>query len=193
MKLNSTHLQRIREWLKKRKKLRIALSTIGLVFLSLFIFVNIMITIQDISALKQAVPQPTVIYDANKEVAATLSSSKTDGIKRKDIPNVMVEAVVAVEDKKFYEHRGVYYSGIFHAIVKNITAGEVVAGGSTITQQLAKNVFLTQDRTFSRKFKEYFIAKKIERTYTKDEIIEMYLNQIYFGEGAWGIKILTRK
>ena len=188
MKLNSTHLQKIREWFKKRKKLRIALLTIGIVFLSLFIFVNIMITIQDISALKQAVPQPTVIYDANKEVAATLSSSKTDGIKRKDIPNVMVEAVVAVEDKKFYEHRGVYYSGIFHAIVKNITAGEVVAGGSTITQQLAKNVFLTQDRTFPRKFKEYFIAKKIERTYTKDEIIEMYLNQIYFGEGAWGIK-----
>lgn len=188
MKLNSTHLQKIREWFKKRKKLRIALLTIGFVFLSLFIFVNIMITIQDISALKQAVPQPTVIYGVNKEVAATLSSSKTDGIKRKDIPNVMVEAVVAVEDKKFYEHRGVYYSGIFHAIVKNITAGEVVAGGSTITQQLAKNVFLTQDRTFSRKFKEYFIAKKIERTYTKDEIIEMYLNQIYFGEGAWGIK-----
>ncbi|PEA55897.1 peptidase [Bacillus pseudomycoides] len=188
MKFSSAHLQRVREWFKKRKKLRIALLTIGFVFLSLFIFVNIMITIQDISALKQAVPQPTVIYDANKEVAATLSSSKTDGIKRKDIPDVMVEAVVAVEDKKFYEHRGVYYSGIFHAIVKNITAGEVVAGGSTITQQLAKNVFLTQDRTFSRKFKEYFIAKKIERTYTKDEIVEMYLNQIYFGEGAWGIK-----
>lgn len=188
MKFSSTHLQRVREWFKKRKKLRIALLTIGFVFLSLFIFVNIMITIQDISVLKQAVPQPTVIYDANKEVAATLSSSKTDGIKRKDIPDVMVEAVVAVEDKKFYEHRGVYYSGIFHAIVKNITAGEVVAGGSTITQQLAKNVFLTQDRTFSRKCKEYFIAKKIERTYTKDEIVEMYLNQIYFGEGAWGIK-----
>ncbi|WP_020060173.1 transglycosylase domain-containing protein [Bacillus sp. 123MFChir2] len=188
MKFSSTCLQKIREWFKKRKRLRIALLTIGFVFLSLFIFVNIMITIQDISALKQAVPQPTVIYDANKEVAATLSSSKTDGIKRKDIPDVMVEAVVAVEDKKFYEHRGVYYSGIFHAIVKNITAGEVVAGGSTITQQLAKNVFLTQDRTFSRKFKEYFIAKKIERTYTKDEIVEMYLNQIYFGEGAWGIK-----
>lgn len=188
MKFNSTHLQKIREWFKRRKKLRITLLTIGLVFLSLFIFVNIMITIQDISALKQAVPQPTVIYDANKEVAAKLSSSKTDGIKRKDIPKVIIEAVVAVEDKKFYEHRGIYYSGIFHAIVKNITAGEVVAGGSTITQQLAKNVFLTQDRTFSRKFKEYFIAKKIERTYTKDEIIEMYLNQIYFGEGAWGIK-----
>lgn len=188
MKFSSTHLQKIQEWFKRRKKLRITLLTIGSICLSLFIFVNITITIQDISALKQAVPQPTVIYDANKEVAAKLSSSKTDGIKRKDIPNIMVEAVVAVEDKKFYEHRGVYYSGIFHAIVKNITAGEVVAGGSTITQQLAKNVFLTEDRTFSRKFKEYFIAKKIERTYTKDEIIEMYLNQIYFGEGAWGIK-----
>ncbi|MCP1123115.1 peptidase [Bacillus sp. AFS018417] len=188
MKWNSTQLQRIREWFKTRKKLRIFLLILGSFGLSLFIFVNIMITIQDISALKHAVPQPTVIYDANKQVAAKLSSSKIEGIKRKDIPDVMIQAVVAVEDQKFYEHRGISYSGIFNAIIKNITAGEVVAGGSTITQQLAKNVFLTQDRTFTRKFKEYFITKKIERTYTKDEIIEMYLNQIYFGEGAWGIK-----
>ncbi|MGF9966743.1 transglycosylase domain-containing protein [Bacillus rhizoplanae] len=188
MKLNSTQLQSIREWFKTRKKLRILLLILGSFGLSLFIFVNIMITIQDISALKHAVPQPTLIYDANKQVAAKLSSSKIEGIKRKDIPDVMIQAVVAVEDQKFYKHRGISYSGIFNAIIKNITAGEVVAGGSTITQQLAKNVFLTQDRTFSRKFKEYFITKKIERTYTKDEIIEMYLNQIYFGEGAWGIK-----
>ncbi|MFD0768593.1 transglycosylase domain-containing protein [Bacillus sp. CGMCC 1.60114] len=188
MKLNSTQLQSIREWFKTRKKLRILLLILGSFGLSLFIFVNIMITIQDISALKHAVPQPTLIYDANKQVAAKLSSSKIEGIKRKDIPDVMIQAVVAVEDQKFYKHRGISYSGIFNAIIKNVTAGEVVAGGSTITQQLAKNVFLTQDRTFSRKFKEYFITKKIERTYTKDEIIEMYLNQIYFGEGAWGIK-----
>lgn len=100
----------------------------------------------------------------------------------------MIQAIVAVEDKEFYSHHGIYYSGIMSAVLKNITAGEVVAGGSTITQQLAKNVFLTQERTFSRKFKEYFLTKKIERTYTKDEIIEMYVNQIYFGEGAWGLK-----
>ena len=67
-------------------------------------------------------------------------------------------------------------------------SGDIVAGGSTITQQLAKNVFLTQERTYTRKFKELILTKKIERTYSKDEIMERYLNQIYFGEGAWGIQ-----
>ncbi|MDM5154079.1 PBP1A family penicillin-binding protein [Bacillus sp. DX1.1] len=188
MKLNNTHLQKMLEWFNKKKKLRNVLFIFGGLFITLLIAVNIIIFIQDISALKQAVPQPTLIYDANKEVAAKLSSSKTEGIKRKDIPDIMIQAIVAVEDKEFYSHHGIYYSGIMSAVLKNITAGEVVAGGSTITQQLAKNVFLTQERTFSRKFKEYFLTKKIERTYTKDEIIEMYVNQIYFGEGAWGIK-----
>lgn len=160
MKLNNTHLQKMLEWFNKKKKLRNVLFIFGGLFITLLIAVNIIIFIQDISALKQAVPQPTLIYDANKEVAAKLSSSKTEGIKRKDIPDIMIQAIVAVEDKEFYSHHGIYYSGIMSAVLKNITAGEVVAGGSTITQQLAKNVFLTQERTFSRKFKEYFLTKK---------------------------------
>lgn len=188
MKLDNTHFKNVLEWFNKRKKLRNTLLILGGLFITLFVAINIMISIQDISALKQAVPQPTLIYDANNEVAAKLSSSKTEGIKRKDIPDIMVQAIISVEDKHFYNHHGIYYSGILNAILKNVTAGEVIAGGSTITQQLAKNVFLTQERTFSRKFKEYFLTKKIERTYTKDEIIEMYMNQIYFGEGAWGIR-----
>ncbi|KFN04519.1 PBP1A family penicillin-binding protein [Bacillus clarus] len=188
MKWKSTHFKKMLEWFNNRKKLRNSLIVFASLFITLFVAVNIIISIQDISELKQAVPQPTLIYDANNEVAAKLSSSKTEGIRRKDIPDIMIQAVVAVEDKEFFSHHGIYYSGIISAVLKNITAGEVVAGGSTITQQLAKNVFLTQERTFSRKFKEYFLTKKIERTYTKDEIMEMYMNQIYFGEGAWGIK-----
>ncbi|MBJ8072936.1 MULTISPECIES: transglycosylase domain-containing protein [Bacillus cereus group] len=188
MKLKNTHFKKMLEWFNQRKKLRNSLIVLGSLLVTLFIAVNIIISIQDISELKQAVPQPTLIYDANNEVATKLASSKTEGVKRKDIPDIMVQAIVAVEDKEFFSHHGIYYSGIISAVFKNITAGEVVAGGSTITQQLAKNVFLTQDRTFSRKIKEYFLTKKIERTYTKDEIIEMYMNQIYFGEGAWGIK-----
>src|SRR5690606_9204530 len=78
--------------------------------------------------------------------------------------------------------------GIVRAFTQNTLKGEVVAGGSTITQQLTKNAFLTQERTYSRKFKELLLAKKIERTYSKDDIMERYLNQIYFGEGAWGVK-----
>ena len=79
-------------------------------------------------------------------------------------------------------------SRLLKAFFQNLISGDIVAGGSTITQQLAKNVFLTQDRTYSRKFKEFILTKKIERTYSKDEIMERYLNQIYFGEGAWGIQ-----
>ena len=188
MKLNNAHFKKMLEWFNKRKKLRNVLLILGGLLITLFIIINIIISIQDISALKQAVPQPTVIYDVNNEVATKVSSSKTEGIRREEIPDFVIQAIVSVEDKNFYRHRGIDYSGIASALIKNIMAGEVVAGGSTITQQLAKNVFLTPERTLSRKFKEYFLTKKIERTYTKDEIIEMYVNQIYFGEGAWGIK-----
>ena len=89
------------EWFNKRKKLRNSLIVLGSVFVTLFIAVNIIISIQDISELKQAVSQPTLIYDANNEVATKLASSKTEGVKRKDIPDIMVQAIVAVEDKEF--------------------------------------------------------------------------------------------
>ncbi|MFD3446176.1 transglycosylase domain-containing protein [Microbacteriaceae bacterium 4G12] len=182
--------ERIKQWYSvwKQQRLRVKLlASALLVVLFIWIGINIMISTQDIRALEKAIPQPTIIYDQEGHVAAKISSSQIEGVRLKDISLAMREAVVAVEDKQFYEHHGIDYSGITHAFIKNITAGGVVAGGSTITQQLAKNVFLGQERTFSRKVKEYFLTKKIERTYTKDEILEMYLNQIYFGEGAWGI------
>lgn len=188
MKWNNEYIKKLLNWFETRKKLRNSLLFLGGFVIFLLITLNVIIAFQDISALKTAVPQPTLIYDKDEQVAAKLSSSKIEGIKREEIPEHVIQAVIAVEDKEFYEHRGIDYSGIINATIKNITAGQVVAGGSTITQQLAKNVFLTQERTFSRKFKEYFLTKKIERNYTKDEIIGMYLNQIYFGEGAWGIK-----
>ena len=89
------------EWFNKRKKLRNSLIVLGSLLAILFIAINIIISIQDISELKQAVPQPTLIYDANNEVATKLASSKTEGVKRKDIPDIMVQAIVAVEDKEF--------------------------------------------------------------------------------------------
>lgn len=99
-----------------------------------------------------------------------------------------MHAVIATEDQRFYKHEGINYFAIDKALIKNTLSGEIVAGGSTLTQQLAKNAFLTQERTYTRKLKEVIITKKIEREYSKDEIIERYLNQIYFGEGAWGIQ-----
>lgn len=156
--------------------------------LTVIFTVNTYINTRDISGLKNVLPQPTIIYDSQGEVASTLTNSKIKGIEFEKIPDHVILAVLAVEDHRFYEHPGVDYIGIFRALLENIKAGRVVEGGSTITQQLTKNVFLTPDQTLGRKIEEFFLAQKIEREYSKNEIIEMYLNQIYFGEGAWGIR-----
>lgn len=146
------------------------------------------IATRDISALQNPLPAPTVIYDQNGRVASKISSSKMEWVPIERIPNHFLEAVVATEDRRFYQHHGIDYYGILRALVRNMKAGEWAEGGSTITQQLAKNVFLTNEKTLRRKWEEWFIAKKIEQTYSKKKILEMYVNRVYFGEGAWGIK-----
>lgn len=106
----------------------------------------------------------------------------------KDIPEHVQQAFVAVEDERFYEHHGIDVRAISRALFKDIMEGKAVEGGSTITQQLAKNVFLTNEKTWLRKAKEAAIAIHLERKYSKPKILEMYLNQIYFGHGAYGIQ-----
>jgi penicillin-binding protein 2A len=160
----------------------IVFCLIGLIILNIFIWTS------DVRKLDEPLPQPTFIYDQKGEVASKISNSTIDGVKINRIPRDVINAFVATEDQRFYHHHGINYVGIARAMIMNVTSGGIVAGGSTITQQLAKNAFLTQERTYIRKFKELVLTKKIERTYTKDEIIERYLNQIYFGEGAWGIQ-----
>jgi penicillin-binding protein 1A len=95
---------------------------------------------------------------------------------------------VATEDRKFFKHSGVDLRGITRAIIKDIWAGEFVEGASTITQQLAKTLFLTHRKTLVRKIKEAILAFQLERRYTKKEILELYLNQVYFGSGAYGVQ-----
>jgi penicillin-binding protein 1A len=99
------------------------------------------------------------------------------------------QAVIAIEDDRFYSHRGVDARGILRAMVRNLRAGQVIEGGSTITQQLARNLFLTHRRQISRKLAESLLAVEIERRLTKQEILERYLNQVYFGQGAYGIEL----
>ena len=149
---------------------------------------TILISFSDVSKLDIVEPRPTFIYDINGEVASKVSNSKIEGVSLDQIPKELIEAFVATEDQHFYKHNGINYFGITKAFMQNLVKGKVVAGGSTITQQLSKNVFLTEERTYTRKFKELIFTKKIERKYSKDEIMERYLNQIYFGEGAWGIQ-----
>ncbi|MFX3623643.1 MAG: transglycosylase domain-containing protein [Ectobacillus sp.] len=169
-------------WMKKILAAAVASALLVLLVL------NILIWTSDVSKLDTPAPQPTLIYDQNGNVASKISASNIEGVTIQQIPKHMVHAVIATEDQRFYKHGGINYFGILKAMIQNTLSGEIVAGGSTITQQLAKNAFLTQERTYTRKFKELILTKKIERTYSKDEIMEKYLNQIYFGEGAWGIQ-----
>ena len=113
-------------------------------------------------------------------------------VKIDKIPEHLKDAFIAVEDVRFYEHAGVDPKGIMRAVIANITNKGVSEGGSTITQQLAKNAYLTQDRTLKRKVQEVFLALQLERKYTKDEILELYLNQIYFGQGAYGVQAAAK-
>jgi penicillin-binding protein 2A len=116
------------------------------------------------------------VYDRNGTLMGELSIQKSDPVEYKDIPDLLVQAFIATEDKRFMEHNGVDMWSIGRAAVKDIMARSMVEGGSTITQQLAKNIFLIRDKTFFRKATEMSIALALERQHSKEEIIEMYLN-----------------
>lgn len=133
------------------------------------------------------------IYDINgNELANVHAEQNRVPVKIDKIPEHLKDAFIAVEDVRFYEHAGVDPKGIMRAVIANITNKGVSEGGSTITQQLAKNAYLTQDRTLKRKVQEVFLALQLERKYTKDEILELYLNQIYFGQGAYGVQAAAK-
>ena len=134
----------------------------------------------------------TRIYSADKVLLAELFLEKREPVPLDVIPHHLKAALVATEDRKFYSHSGVDLKGIARAIVKDIWAGEFVEGASTITQQLAKTLFLTPRKTLVRKIKEAILAFQLERRYTKDEILELYLNQVYFGSGAYGVQSAAR-
>jgi len=130
----------------------------------------------------------TRVYSADKVLLTELFIEKREPVPLKTIPRLLREALVATEDRKFYQHSGVDLKGIARAIIKDIRAGEFVEGASTITQQLSKTLFLTSRKTLVRKIKEAILAFQLERRYTKDEILELYLNQVYFGSGAYGVE-----
>jgi len=108
-------------------------------------------------------------------------------LKLKEIPELLIKAFIAIEDRRFYDHHGVDYLGIFRAIISNVIARDLVQGGSTITQQLARIVFLDQERSFLRKVREALLAQKIERELNKEQVLERYLNLVYLGSGAYGV------
>ncbi|TNF46697.1 PBP1A family penicillin-binding protein [bacterium] len=133
----------------------------------------------------------TVFSDDGKPVRSLFVERRIP-IPLQDIPNTLVQALIAVEDSRFYQHFGLDIKGILRALWRDIKSMKVVEGGSTLTQQLAKVLFLTPEKTIIRKLKEALLAINIERRYSKDEILTMYLNQIYLGEGAYGVEAAAR-
>lgn len=138
-------------------------------------------------------PASSHIYDIDgKEIAIVHAAENRDPVKINQVPADLQHAFIAVEDNRFYEHSGIDVRGILRALWANVSGRTISEGGSTITQQLAKNAYLTQDRTMKRKMQEVFLALQLERQYTKQEILELYLNQIYFGQGAYGVQAAAK-
>ena len=134
----------------------------------------------------------TKVYDDNDEILTELHVERRIFVPLAHIPQTLRDAVIATEDRRFYSHFGVDPIGIARAVWQNYRRGRIVEGGSTITQQLTKVLFLTPDKSLERKIKEAVLALELERRYSKDRILEMYLNQVYFGNGAYGVEAAAR-
>ncbi|BBK44360.1 penicillin-binding protein 1A [Allostella vacuolata] len=138
--------------------------------------------------------RPSVTFlAADGSVMATFGEVHGEAVQLHDLPSYMPAALLATEDRRFYQHFGVDVLGVIRAIYQNLRAGRLVEGGSTITQQLAKNLFLTPDRTARRKVQEALLALWLERRFSKDEILTIYLNRVYFGSGTYGIDAAARR
>ena len=134
----------------------------------------------------------TRIYSADEVLLAEFFLEKREPVPIKIIPDNLKKALIVTEDRSFYQHSGIDLKGILRAIYRDIKAGKFIEGASTITQQLSKTLFLEPRKTLLRKAKEAFLSFQIERRYTKDEILEFYLNQVYFGSGAYGVASAAR-
>jgi len=133
-------------------------------------------------------PLPTRIYDRNGTLISMLYDEYREYAPINEIPETVKKAFLAAEDSSFYHHSGFDIMGITRAIIIDVISGELKQGGSTITQQLAKQLYTDREKSFRRKAAEIFIAKELERRYSKEQILELYLNQIYFGHGIYGVK-----
>ena len=143
----------------------------------------------NVNDLQNALKTRTLIFDREEKEAGALSGQKGTYVELADISKDLQNAVVATEDRSFYKNDGINYGRFFLAI---LTAGRF-GGGSTITQQLAKNAYLSQDQTVERKAKEFFLALELAKKYSKEQILTMYLNNAYFGNGVWGVEDASKK
>lgn len=182
---------------KKKSKLRILLyfilamfilGIIGIIGIGIYIYIlnKELPSTDEFSRFKYS--EPMVVYDSSGRVIAELGAERRYPMSINDMPDYVYHAVVAVEDGRFYEHSGIDLWGIMRAMVTNLKAGRMVEGGSTLTQQLVKVIYLSPERKLKRKIKEVIIAYKLDKELTKEQILELYLNQVNFGRGAYGIQ-----
>lgn len=168
-----------------------------LIVLSVFLFVCTYYTVKvktsNIGNLKASLATTTIIYDNKDKKAGTLYSQKGSFVELNKISPYIQNAVISTEDRTFYKNPGFSIKGMARAAVMGIIHHGIVGGGSTLTQQLAKNALLTQQQTFSRKLEELFFAIEINHVYSKKDILTMYLNNAYFGNGVWGVQDASKR
>lgn len=172
---------------------QILILVMGVGFLAFLAYFAYLASAANVETLKQGLATSTTIYDKDGDEASKVSANRTEGVSIDKMPDHLKEAVIAIEDHRFEKHRGFDIKGISRAFFLNLKAGRIRAGGSTITQQLTKTALLSPERTYKRKLEEIFLAIEMEKKFSKDEILEMYLNQVYFGSGAWGVQNASRK
>ena len=193
--MNSVRRKRVTKRGPKKRNIFLCLFSMGIsAMLAAIAAFNIYLaSLPPISNFEDIKPNPvTTIYSADGEVIKTFTAFKFEKVSINKIPKYLKEAVIATEDKNFYHHRGFDTMGMIRSTITNILSGEVKQGGSTITQQLARILFLSNERTFDRKIKELIIAHRIEKTISKDEILELYLNSVYLGSGVYGVSSAAR-
>jgi len=179
--------------LTKKRILFLSLTVFGIFLIGAFVLAFIIYVntrnLPDVRNLEKWKPsQVSKVYASDGSLLTEFFVQRRQYVPIERIPDHVKYAFISIEDRTFYENPGIDLWGIMRAAFTNITSGRIVAGGSTISQQLIKNLFLTPEKSFKRKIKEMVLAIKLNRIYPKDKILEMYLNQIYLGHGAYGVE-----
>ena len=187
---------------KKSWPLRIALWSGGVLLaagLSLLILIAVALAVAfpnlpDISDLADYRPKlPLRVFSAEGVLIGEFGEERRAIVAISDVPEIMKQAILAAEDERFYQHTGVDYQGVIRAAYSNLTSGGRRQGASTITMQVARNFFLSREKTLTRKLYEALLAFKIEASLSKDEILQIYINQIYLGQRAYGFAAAAAK
>jgi len=168
----------------------------SILLLFIFSLIAIYFSVPDVEALKKENPSTTSFIEFRKQEAGMQGKKlrvRHKWVRLSDVPDLFQKSIIVAEDASFWIHEGIDWYEVRQSIKKNWEEGEIARGGSTITQQLAKNLYLSPEKTIYRKMREWFIAKELERTLNKNRILELYLNTIELGRGVFGIHAATQE